>query len=77
MEERRRYLIGERKHIDGYVEKQFIPYNGPYDNWSYDKQELIDLKAVLGDENLEIIQLSLPQRMELDLSEVKSIKIIK
>lgn len=77
MEERRRYLIGERKDIEGYDEKQFVPYNGAYDNWSYDKQELIDLKAVLGDENLEIIQLSHPQTMVLDLSGVKSIRIIE
>lgn len=77
MEERRRYLIGEWKHIDGYEEKQFIPYQGPYDNWSHDEQELIDLKAVLGNDNLEIIKLGLPQTMELDLTKVKEIREIE
>lgn len=76
MEEKRRYLLGQWKKIDGYEDKQFIPWQGEYENWSYDEQELIDLKAVLGDANLDIIKLGKPQIVEIDLSEVKEIKEI-
>ena len=75
--EKRRYLLGQWKQIDGYEDEQFIPYKGPYENWSYDEQELIDLKAVLGNGNLEIIKLGRSVRHNIDLSEIKEIKEIE
>ena len=75
--EKRRYLLGTWKDIEGYEDKQFIPYSGEYENWSYNEQDLLDLKAVLGGENLDIIKLGPPQTMDIDMSEVKDIKTIE
>ena len=71
------YLLGEWKHIDGYKEKQFIPWQGKYENCSEDEQEMKDLLVVLGNENLEIIKLGSPQRMEIDLTDVKDIRVLE
>lgn len=67
------YVLGKWKDLEGYKDKQFIPYDGEYDNSTEDKQILLDLKAVLGDEDLDIITLGPPQKMTIDMSEVKDI----
>lgn len=65
------YVLGKWKDLEGYEDKQFIPYNGPYENDSKDKQVLLDLKAVLGDEDLDIIELRPAGKITIDMSEVE------
>lgn len=67
------YVLGKWKDLEGYEEKYFIPYDGPYDNSSEDKQVLLDLKVVLGDEDLDIIELRSAGKITIDMSEVEEI----
>lgn len=75
------YLLGQYKKIDGYEEEMFIPYEGLFcqcdQNCSECEQDLVDLKKIIGDDNLKIIKLGPPQTIDLDLTQVKDIKVIE